>query len=177
MSPRIEDYALRFAALLGRAEHGRWLITPAVPAQPARRYRPRSLILERDWETAAGRLRVTDFMPPRGDAPHIVRVVDGLSGRVPVRAESHRLCLVDGDGFASVAGSTPLTTELGQAACRCAVTAVRPTSASHQTPHLEIERRDTHACSCDRSDGRDRHPARPTTRSGRPRGDRHFPPG
>src|SRR5262245_12203888 len=115
MSPRIEDYALLsdlqtaalvhregsldwccfprfdseacFAGLLGGAEHGRWLITPAVPAQPARRYRAGSLVLETDWETAVGRLRVTDFMPPRGDAPHIVRVVEGLSGRVPVRAE------------------------------------------------------------------------------------------
>src|SRR5262249_8139538 len=76
-----------FAALLGRPEHGRWLITPAVPAQPARRYRAGSLILETDWETAVGRLRVTDFMPPRGDALPIVRVVEGLSGRVPVRTE------------------------------------------------------------------------------------------
>jgi GH15 family glucan-1,4-alpha-glucosidase len=84
--PRFDSEAC-FARLLGRAEHGRWLIAPEGPAQPIRRYRASSLVLETDWETAEGRVRVTDFMPPRREAPHIFRVVEGLSGRVSVHSE------------------------------------------------------------------------------------------
>jgi GH15 family glucan-1,4-alpha-glucosidase len=84
--PRFDSEAC-FAHLLGGAEHGRWLIAPEAPAQPMRRYHAGSLVLETEWETAKGRMRVTDFMPPRREAPHIVRVVEGLSGRVSVRSE------------------------------------------------------------------------------------------
>jgi GH15 family glucan-1,4-alpha-glucosidase len=52
-----------------------------------RRYHAGSLVLETEWETAEGRMRVTDFMPPRRETPHIVRFVEGLSGRVSVRSE------------------------------------------------------------------------------------------
>jgi GH15 family glucan-1,4-alpha-glucosidase len=84
--PRFDSEAC-FAHLLGGAEHGRWLIAPEAPAQPMRRYHAGSLVLETEWETAEGRMRVTDFMPPRREAPQIVRVVEGLSGRVSVRSE------------------------------------------------------------------------------------------
>jgi GH15 family glucan-1,4-alpha-glucosidase len=84
--PRFDSEAC-FAHLLGEAEHGCWLIAPEAPAQPTRRYSAGSLVLETDWETAEGRIRVTDFMPPRREAPHIVRVIEGLSGRVSVRSE------------------------------------------------------------------------------------------
>jgi hypothetical protein len=53
----------------------------------SRRYRDHSLVLETQWDTPAGRLRVIDFMLPRGEAPHIVRIVEGVSGRVSVRSE------------------------------------------------------------------------------------------
>ena len=52
-----------------------------------RRYRPLTLILETIHETAEGSVRVIDFMPPRGKAPDIVRIVEGISGRVPMRSE------------------------------------------------------------------------------------------
>jgi GH15 family glucan-1,4-alpha-glucosidase len=84
--PRFDSEAC-FTHLLGRAEHGRWLIAPERPAQNTRRYHPGSLVLETEWETDEGRMRVTDFMSPRRDFPHIVRVVEGLSGRVSVRTE------------------------------------------------------------------------------------------
>jgi GH15 family glucan-1,4-alpha-glucosidase len=84
--PRFDSEAC-FAHLLGGAEHGRWLIAPEAPAQPMRRYHASSLVLETEWDTAEGRIRVTDFMPPRREAPHVVRVVEGLSGRVSVRSE------------------------------------------------------------------------------------------
>ncbi len=52
-----------------------------------RRYRPRTLILETVHETAEGSVRVIDFMPPRGQAPDIVRIVEGITGRVSMRSE------------------------------------------------------------------------------------------
>jgi GH15 family glucan-1,4-alpha-glucosidase len=41
--------------------------------------------MDTEWDTAEGSVRVTDFMPPRGHAADVVRVVEGLSGRVPMR--------------------------------------------------------------------------------------------
>jgi len=84
--PRFDSEAC-FAALLGHSEHGRWLVAPDAEGAATRRYRDGSLVLETEWDTAAGRLRVIDFMPPRGEAPDIVRIVEGVSGRVSVRSE------------------------------------------------------------------------------------------
>jgi GH15 family glucan-1,4-alpha-glucosidase len=84
--PRFDSEAC-FAALLGRPEHGRWLVAPEAKGEPTRRYRQGSLVLETEWETGEGRVRVLDFMPPRGEAPDIVRIVEGLSGRVAVRSQ------------------------------------------------------------------------------------------
>jgi GH15 family glucan-1,4-alpha-glucosidase len=77
-----------FAALLGGAEHGRWLMAP-VDGDPAgeRRYREDTLILESEWQTATGRVRVIDFMPQRDRQPDIVRIVEGLEGHVDMRTE------------------------------------------------------------------------------------------
>ena len=85
--PRFDSDAC-FATLLGHRRHGRWLVAPVEPARPVRRYRDSSLVLETEWETAQGSVRVVDFMPPRGDAPDIVRIVEGLSGRVRMRSSS-----------------------------------------------------------------------------------------
>ena len=50
-----------------------------------RRYRGDTLILETEWHTPAGDIRVTDFMPPRdSQPPALVRIVEGLSGSVDV---------------------------------------------------------------------------------------------
>jgi GH15 family glucan-1,4-alpha-glucosidase len=84
--PRFDSDAC-FAALLGRPEHGRWLVAPEAAGTSTRRYRDRSLVLDTVWETDEGRIRVTDFMPPRGKRPHIIRLVEGLAGRVAVRSE------------------------------------------------------------------------------------------
>ncbi len=76
-----------FTALLGDERHGRWLLAPAGQiTKTSRRYRPGTLVLETDFETAEGAVRVTDFMPRRGGrAPQVMRIVDGLAGRVPMR--------------------------------------------------------------------------------------------
>ena len=85
--PRFDSGAC-FAALLGKPEHGRWLLSPAVPVRrSSRRYRHDTLILESIFETDEGTVRAIDFMPPRGEAPDIVRIVECLDGAVPMRSE------------------------------------------------------------------------------------------
>ncbi|MDH6625314.1 GH15 family glucan-1,4-alpha-glucosidase [Streptomyces sp. LBL] len=116
MHPRIEDYALIgdeqtaalvgrdgsvdwlclprfdspacFAKLLGDQENGHWRIAPKGAEGPCTRraYRPGTLVLDTEWETAEGSVRVTDLMPQRDLAPDLVRVVEGLGGRVTVRS-------------------------------------------------------------------------------------------
>ena len=77
------DSGACFAALLGDAENGSWQLSPAgAPECTRRRYRGDSMILETEWETKGGAVRVIDFMPPRGEAPDVVRIVEGVSGRV-----------------------------------------------------------------------------------------------
>lgn len=85
--PRFDSGAC-FAALLGGPENGRWRIAPAGPVvHSERRYRHGTLILETLHETAEGAIRVIDFMPPRGEAPDIVRIVEGVRGKVAVRSD------------------------------------------------------------------------------------------
>ena len=78
-----------FSALLGDEGHGRWLLAPVGEVTgTSRRYRPGTLVLETEFETADGAVRVTDFMPRRGGrAPQLMRIVAGLRGRVPMRME------------------------------------------------------------------------------------------
>jgi GH15 family glucan-1,4-alpha-glucosidase len=77
-----------FAALLGTERHGRWLLAPAEKHRKAkRRYRDGTLILETEFETASGCVRVVDFMPPRDRLPDVVRIVRGVRGRVAMRTE------------------------------------------------------------------------------------------
>ena len=85
--PRFDSDAC-FAALLGDDSHGRWKIGPTDPhARISRRYLPDTLILETTFETATGAVRMVDFMPPRGRASDIVRLVTGKSGEVDMRME------------------------------------------------------------------------------------------
>ena len=90
------DSAACMAALLGDENHGQWRLSPAVAqgespprGQVSRRYEDSTLILETEWRTAGGIVRVIDFMPPRdcdtpraSDAPVLVRIVEGVQGAV-----------------------------------------------------------------------------------------------
>jgi GH15 family glucan-1,4-alpha-glucosidase len=77
-----------FAAILGTEKHGRWKIAPAEDVSKiSRRYWGNSLILETRFETKDGTVAVIDFMPPRGKASDVVRLVRGISGRVKLRME------------------------------------------------------------------------------------------
>ncbi|ORT56004.1 glycoside hydrolase family 15 protein [Streptomyces sp. CB03238] len=85
--PRFDSPAC-FAALLGGEDNGHWRIAPAGADTCSRRaYVPDTLVLESVWETVGGTVKVTDFMPPRGGLPQVVRRVEGVSGRVDMRAD------------------------------------------------------------------------------------------
>jgi GH15 family glucan-1,4-alpha-glucosidase len=80
------DSAACFASLLGSDDNGHWTIAPVAGGRATRRcYRDDTLVLESEWDTADGTVRVIDFMPPRGEAPDVVRIVEGVSGRVPMQ--------------------------------------------------------------------------------------------
>jgi GH15 family glucan-1,4-alpha-glucosidase len=83
------DSASCFSALVGDERHGRWLVAPAGEVRASsRRYRSGTLVLETDVETTQGAARVIDFMPPRGAGPpRLMRIIEGLRGRVPMRME------------------------------------------------------------------------------------------
>ncbi|MCQ8783717.1 glycoside hydrolase family 15 protein [Mangrovibrevibacter kandeliae] len=77
-----------FASLLGDRDNGCWRMAPvSEPTATSRRYRGDSLILETLFETESGTVAVIDFMPMRGVAPDVVRIVEGRSGRVAMSSE------------------------------------------------------------------------------------------
>jgi GH15 family glucan-1,4-alpha-glucosidase len=84
--PRFDSPAC-FAALLDTPDAGHWQIAPESGGTcTSRRYVEDTLVLETEWVTPDGTVRVTDFMPPRGHAVDVVRIVQGVSGAVPVRS-------------------------------------------------------------------------------------------
>ncbi|MEX2550752.1 MAG: glycoside hydrolase family 15 protein [Nitriliruptoraceae bacterium] len=88
--PRFDAPAC-FAALLGDESNGQWLLAPVGTVHAvSRRYRPGTLVLETVLgDEQGGQVRIVDAMPPRGQQrghnPDIVRVVEGISGRVTMR--------------------------------------------------------------------------------------------
>ena len=85
--PRFDSGAI-FAALLGDSENGHWTIQPEGEFHsPGRSYRGDTLVLETELETSTGAVRLIDFMPPRGKAPDVVRIVEGIHGRVDMLME------------------------------------------------------------------------------------------
>jgi len=83
--PRFDSPAC-FTRLLGTDDHGHWSICPAGQpgdAEVTRHYQGDTLILQTEWRTATGTVRLVDFMPPRdGKAPVLVRIVEGVHGHV-----------------------------------------------------------------------------------------------
>ncbi|WP_432542582.1 glycoside hydrolase family 15 protein [Kineococcus sp. SYSU DK002] len=85
--PRFDSPAC-FAALLDTPDAGHWRLGPSGGASCSRRrYRGSSLVLETEWDTPDGTVRVTDFMPPRGNHPDVIRIVEGLEGEVRMSSE------------------------------------------------------------------------------------------
>lgn len=85
--PRFDSGAC-FAALLGEPKNGRWLFSPNEKIDKlSRSYRGNSLILETEVTTKSGVFRAIDFMPPRGENPDIVRIIEGVRGKVRLHME------------------------------------------------------------------------------------------
>jgi GH15 family glucan-1,4-alpha-glucosidase len=85
--PRFDSGAC-FAALLGSPDHGRWLIAPkAENLRISRCYRDGTLVLETTFEASDGAAKLIDFMPLRGAASDIVRIVVGIRGQMAFRTE------------------------------------------------------------------------------------------
>ncbi|MGH9034058.1 MAG: glycoside hydrolase family 15 protein, partial [Acidimicrobiia bacterium] len=85
--PRFDSGAV-FAALLGTADNGRWLLAPAGGVERVeRRYRDDTLVLETTFHTETGVVRICDCMPIRRRTVDMVRVVEGVSGRVPMHMD------------------------------------------------------------------------------------------
>ncbi len=84
------DSAACFAALLGDEENGHWRLAPKGATDhdtcSRRSYRPDTLVLDTEWHTPEGAVRVTDLMPQRHEHPDVVRIVEGLAGQVTMRS-------------------------------------------------------------------------------------------
>ncbi|MFF4007651.1 glycoside hydrolase family 15 protein [Streptomyces sp. NPDC001717] len=83
--PRFDSGAC-FARILGDEENGHWRIAPLDAADGERctrwAYVDDTLVLESYWETDTGAVKVIDLMPQRDVAPEVIRIVEGISGRV-----------------------------------------------------------------------------------------------
>ena len=85
--PRFDSPAC-FAALLGDASNGRFLLRPVSDqARARRRYVEGALVLETRWSTSEGEADVIDFMPVRSAASDLIRIVRGVRGSVRFCAE------------------------------------------------------------------------------------------
>ena len=115
--PRFDSPAC-LAAILGSDEHGAWRIAPVAPARVTRRYLPDTLVLETLFETETGSVALLDLMAI--GQPAVVRILEGRSGRVPVRLDLTLRCqyglvtpwvtrLPAGDGIHAIAGPDQMT--------------------------------------------------------------------
>src|ERR1700743_2694591 len=77
-----------FAALLGTQDHGFWKISPAGRVKAVRRqYEAHTLVAETTFETKDGEVCLVDFMPPRGEHSHVVRIARGVRGKVAMQMD------------------------------------------------------------------------------------------
>jgi GH15 family glucan-1,4-alpha-glucosidase len=81
------DSGACFAGLLGSGENGFWKISPNEKFSTQRRYRGETMILETEFETNTGAVRLTDFMPVGTNRPTLIRIIEGLRGEVQMHAE------------------------------------------------------------------------------------------
>src|SRR5690348_12688607 len=85
--PRIDSDAC-FAQLLGTNRHGYWSLRPAARVlRIDQHYRGETLILETDVVCEGGRVRVIDFMPPGSGVHDVIRIVEGVEGKVPMHCD------------------------------------------------------------------------------------------
>lgn len=162
--PRFDSGAC-FARLLGGSEHGVWSLGPAGDVtRRQRRYRGDTMILETTVETAQGSARIIDFMPVGDHPTSIIRLVEGISGRVAMAMrlvlrwdygsvvpwvtqhdeEENSLAMVAGPDMAVLRSSVPLRGEQMSTVATFDIGAnehasfVLSYAASHETPPQPI---------------------------------------
>jgi GH15 family glucan-1,4-alpha-glucosidase len=82
------DSPSTFGALLGDEDHGHWLVAPAGEVlSVTREYVEDTFVLVTHWQTATGRVDVTDFMPTDNRRADIVRRITGIEGSVELHQE------------------------------------------------------------------------------------------
>lgn len=134
--PRFDSDAV-LCRILDPVRGGTFQVSPGEPCTSRRAYRDGTAVLETTFAGASGAFRVVDLMPvgdlasARGPAPRLLRVIEGLSGDLPVRAvlrptpgfaqRPARVSLVDGGAVAhagedSVALATDLPLRVGAGA-------------------------------------------------------------
>jgi GH15 family glucan-1,4-alpha-glucosidase len=75
-----------FAALLGEEGNGCWKICPEGKITgTSREYRDNTLVLETDFTTETGTVRLIDFMPVVGSTRDVIRIVEGVKGEVAMQ--------------------------------------------------------------------------------------------
>jgi GH15 family glucan-1,4-alpha-glucosidase len=80
--PRFDSSAC-FTKLLGEEDHGFWKLAPkGSQGATHRHYRGDTLVLESEFVTDEGTIRVIDCMPIRQQHPEVVRLVEGVLGKV-----------------------------------------------------------------------------------------------
>ena len=89
--PRFDSPAC-FSALLGSAEHGRWLLTPSVRGEEpghraVRRYLGASTLLETTFISTDGQVELLDLMPTGDERADVVRRLRCTKGRMRIRHE------------------------------------------------------------------------------------------
>jgi GH15 family glucan-1,4-alpha-glucosidase len=85
--PRFDSHAC-FAAVLGDERDGRWIVSPAThDYRVHRRYRANTLILETEFETKEGTVRLVDVTPLHQQYRTVVRMVEGLTREVRMQMQ------------------------------------------------------------------------------------------
>src|SRR5690554_3362325 len=82
-APRFSSPAC-FTSLLGNDGNGHWRICLTIPYKVKRRYIEDTFVLETEFTTSKGRVRLTDFMPYKDEGTHLFRTIEGLEGDVPM---------------------------------------------------------------------------------------------
>lgn len=85
--PRFDSNAC-IAGLLGTEKNGCWRIAPRYSDEPGKqRYWPDTLILETEFTTSQGVVRLIDFMPPHAKTRDLIRIVEGVRGSVDMHLQ------------------------------------------------------------------------------------------
>jgi GH15 family glucan-1,4-alpha-glucosidase len=84
--PRFDSNSC-FGRLVGDDTNGYWSIRPDGAYSVTRHYQDDTLVLETEFESATGVVRLVDFMPKGGRESSVIRIITGVSGHVDMRME------------------------------------------------------------------------------------------